>query len=65
MPIGVERRVRWTVMVERDGENLVTIGWNHLSGKSTLSPQDEEVIRTAAHHLLSFVGREAATRADQ
>jgi len=45
-------------MVDLDGENLVTIAWNHLSGKADLSPQDEDAIRSAAHHLLSFVGRE-------
>jgi hypothetical protein len=45
----------WSVSVERDGENVVTIASNCLSGRD-LSPEDEEAIRTAAQHLLSFVG---------
>ena len=62
MPIGRDRQTTWAVMVDRDGDNIVTIGSSHLSGKADLSPEDEETIRTAAQHLLSFVGREAKDR---
>lgn len=47
--------INWSVTVERDGEEIVTIASNHLSGRD-LSPEDEETIRTAAKHLLAFVG---------
>lgn len=50
----------WSVSVERDGENIVTIASNGLSGRD-LSPEDEEAIRVAARHLLSFVGTEKPT----
>lgn len=46
----------WAVTVEADGERLVTIESSMLSGKAELTPDDEETIRTAARHLLSFVG---------
>jgi len=39
----------------RAGENIVTIESNCLSGRE-ISPEDEETIRTAARHLLSFIG---------
>ena len=45
----------WAVTVERDGEKVVTIETNCLSGRD-LVPGDHEAIRTAAHHLLSFIG---------
>ena len=45
----------WSVTVSRGGEEIATIGWNCLSGRD-LSHEDEETIRTAAHHLLSFIG---------
>lgn len=46
----------WAVTVERDGEQVVTIASNHLSGRD-LSPDDEHAIETAALHLLAFLGR--------
>jgi hypothetical protein len=49
----------WAVTVERSGEKIVTIESNCLSGRD-LSPEDEETIRTAAHHLLAFIGDPAA-----
>lgn len=52
-------RKHWTVTVERDGENVVTIGHNHLSGRDLL-PGDEEAIVSAARSLLGFVGVRAA-----
>ena len=45
----------WSVTVERDGEKIITIETNCLSGRD-LVPGDEDAIRTAAQHLLSFVG---------
>jgi hypothetical protein len=53
-----DKRTTWAVTVERDGEPIVTIASNHLSGRE-LTPDDEETIRTAARSLLSFVGEEA------
>ena len=38
-----------------DGEKIVTIETNCLAGRDLL-PGDEDAIRTAAHHLLSFIG---------
>lgn len=46
----------WSVTVEHDGENIVTIESNCLCGRD-LSAEDEETICTAAVHLLSFIGR--------
>jgi hypothetical protein len=45
----------WAVTVSRGGEEIVTIESNCLSG-SELSPEDEDTIRTAASHLLAFIG---------
>lgn len=45
----------WAVTVERNGERVVTIETNCLSGRE-ISAEDEQAIRTAAHHLLSFIG---------
>jgi len=51
----------WAVTVSADGEPLVTIETNCLSGRD-LTPDDEDVIQWAAHHLLAFIGRDAALR---
>jgi hypothetical protein len=45
----------WAVTVTRNGENVVTIESNCLSGRE-LDPADEDTIRIAARHLLAFVG---------
>ena len=45
----------WSVTVERDGEQVVTIETKCLSGRD-LIPGDEDAIRTAAQHLLAFIG---------
>ena len=45
----------WDVSVSRDGENILTIGDNYLSGRD-LGQGDEDTIRTAATHLLAFIG---------
>lgn len=47
----------WAVTVERNGEPIVTIASNCLSGRD-LSPEDERIIRLAADHLRAFVGSE-------
>ena len=45
--------LHWSVTVELDGKHVVTIAHNHLSG----DPEpNEEAIRTAARHLLAFIG---------
>jgi len=45
--------LHWSVTVECDGKHVVTIAHNHLSG----DPEpNEEAIRTAANHLLAFIG---------
>jgi hypothetical protein len=46
----------WAVTVEREGEQVVSIGTNELSGRN-LDAADEEAIHTAALHLLSFLGK--------
>ena len=55
---GVGEPMHGSVSVERDGENIVMIESNCLSGRD-LSPEDEATIRLAAQHLLSFVGEDA------
>lgn len=50
----VENR-RWAVTVEAEGESVLTLAWNHLSGRD-LSGADVEMIRMCAHQLLAFIG---------
>jgi hypothetical protein len=45
----------FAVTVERNGEKIVTIETNCLSGRD-LRPGDEDVILTAVRHLLAFIG---------
>lgn len=45
----------WSVTVRRNGEEIVTIETAMLAGRE-ISPADEEAIRTAARHLLAFIG---------
>ena len=45
----------WSVTVERNGERIVTIETECLAGREP-SAEDEEAIRTAARHLLAFIG---------
>lgn len=45
----------WSVSVFRNGENVVTIESNCLSGRN-LSAEDEATVRDCARHLLAFVG---------
>lgn len=46
----------WSVTVERDGENLVTIEPRCLSGKPDFTEAEAQTIRDAAEHLLAFIG---------
>lgn len=48
----------WGVDVRVNGERVLTIESNCLSGRE-LSDVDEQAIRTAAQHLLAFVGEES------
>jgi hypothetical protein len=52
----------WAVSVFCNGENVVTIESNCLSGRD-LSPEDEATIRLCAQHLLAFVGPERTAAA--
>lgn len=51
-----KRTEHWSVEVRRNGENLVTIESNCLSGKPDFSAEEEQVIREAGRHLLAFIG---------
>ena len=46
----------WEVSVAVNGENVITIGHNHLAGVE-MTPELETAIEMAAHHLLSFLGK--------
>lgn len=45
----------WSVSVELNGENVVTIEPDCLSGRK-IGPAEEDAIRSAACHLLAFLG---------
>jgi len=52
-----ERKTQhWAVTVERNGQKVVTLSSNHLSGRD-LSEQDLDVIRLAGENLLAFAGK--------
>jgi hypothetical protein len=53
-----ETTQHWSVTVERNGENVVTIESNCFSGRE-ISEEDERVILIAARNLLGFIGRSA------
>ncbi len=48
----------WSVTVRLNGDEIVTIEPRMLAGKE-LGPREETAIRTAAEHLLSFIGDRA------
>lgn len=54
--ITLRPRDHWSVSVERNGENLVTIETNMLSGKPDFTPEEEDTIRAAGETLLAFIG---------
>ena len=49
------RTAHWAVTVWRNGDSILTMESNCLSGRD-LSPDDEETIRDCGRHLLAFVG---------
>jgi hypothetical protein len=54
-----EARPHWAVTVSRNGEQIVTIESNCLSGRD-ISSKDEATIEDCARHLLAFIGKEFA-----
>lgn len=50
-----EETQHWGVTVSRNGDEIVTIESNCLSGRE-ISAEDEIVIRRAANHPLAFIG---------
>ncbi len=50
-----EKAQNFCVTVSRHGESIVTIETSMVSGRD-ISDEDEETIRTAAQHLLAFIG---------
>lgn len=55
MSPNVTPREHWAVTVSRDGEAILTIETNCVSGRN-LTEADEACIRDCARHLLAFVG---------
>ena len=51
----------WSVIVSRDGEDVVCIESNSLSGRE-ISGEDEAAIRVAAYSLLGFIGESCCCR---
>lgn len=51
----LQRHEHWRVSVEASGEHIVSIEPEMLAGRE-ISEADEQAIRTAAHHLLAFIG---------
>jgi len=45
----------WAVTVSRNGEDIVTIESNCLSGRE-ISDEDERIIELCANNLLGFIG---------
>ena len=45
----------WAVTVEVNGENILTIGHNHLAGIENIDDY-ADVVRNCGQHLLSFIG---------
>lgn len=52
----LRERQSWAVIVERNGEEVVTLSSNGYGGRD-LSDDDERIVRRAAEHLLSFLGQ--------
>lgn len=53
----------WRVEVQTSGEQIVVIETEMLGGRE-ISEEDEETIRQAAYHLLSFIGEPTCTYDD-
>jgi hypothetical protein len=55
-PVEDNRPIKhWEVEVRVNGESVLTIGHNHLSGADNIDDYANEV-RECAYHLLSFIG---------
>jgi hypothetical protein len=53
----------WEVSVSINGENVLTIGHDHLSGIENIDDYADEV-RNCAQHLLSFIGPASAANGE-
>jgi len=53
--LGIDRH--WRISVDVDGENVVNIESNSLSGVENVSDYRQEIIE-AAENLIAFIGRE-------
>jgi hypothetical protein len=49
-------REHWAVMVDRNGDNILTIESAILAGKPDLEPEDEACIEMCGRQLLAFLG---------
>lgn len=54
----------WSVEVRRDGESLLVIESNFMSGKNELSEDDLEQIRSCGEHLIAFAGKRSREQAN-
>lgn len=45
----------WAVSIDVNGETVLTIGHNHLSGADDID-RHADVVRNCAQHLLAFIG---------
>ena len=50
-----DEEMSWSVTVDVDGTNILTISTVSLSGKSTFTDAEEEAIRTAGEHLTDTI----------
>ena len=55
----------WAVTVSMNGEELVTIETNSLSGKPDFTDEEAQVIRDAARHLEAFMGDQWTAEDDE
>ena len=53
----MSERPHWSVTVSVDGDEVVTIESNSLSGVENVSDYREQIV-AAADHLIAFIGRE-------
>lgn len=53
----MNNKPHWSVTVSVDGQEVVTIESNSLSGIENVSDYREQII-TAADHLIAFIGRD-------
>lgn len=60
---GMARHPHWAVTVETGGEQIVRLETECYGGRE-LSAADEDAVRTAAQHLLAFIGDRSADMAE-